>query len=200
MIDDIKDLRSLYAEPGIRAQRKQLSALDSHCRKFISLSPFLVMATAGANGMPDASPRGGEPGFVHVASDTELHIPDARGNNRLDSMANIIESGSTGLLFMIPGVDETLRINGEAILRDDAAALASFKDLRHQPKVVIEVTVVEAFLHCAKALMRSRLWYADARVQRSILPTMGQMLSDQIGDAAPVESQETMVKRYQKDL
>ena len=189
-IDSVDQLRSLYALPSERAVRKQLSRLDRHCRRFIELSPFLVMASGGSGAL-DASPRGGAPGFVSVVDDVTLRIPDAPGNNRLDSLENIVAGGRVGLLFLIPGVDETLRVNGSARL---------FATGEERPKLVIEVAVEEAYLHCAKALMRSRLWSGEARVERSVLPTMGEMLGEQLGLDTVPESREQMIARYQRDL
>ena len=116
MIDSIEALRALYPEPKSRALVKQLDHLDPHCRRFIGLAPFLVLATAGADGRMDASPRGGASGFVRVLDDRIVHLPDALGNNRLDSFANIVQTGRCGLIFFIPGMDETLRVNGKARL------------------------------------------------------------------------------------
>ena len=198
MIDDPQRLRALYPAPGERALRKQMSALDAHALRYIELSPFVVLATSDAAGRQDASPRGGAPGFVRATAQ-QLWIPDAPGNHRLDSLGNIIDTGRIGLLFLIPGVDETLRVNGRARLSDDAERLAPFAaDTR--VRLVIEVDVEEAYLHCAKALMRSKLWSDGARVERSVLPTMGQMISDQTGLVTPAESQAQMVARYAKDL
>ena len=200
MIESLDMLRGLYAEPKERAVRKQIPALDVHCCNFIALSPFVVLATAGASGTMDASPRGGKPGFIKVLDPHTLLLPDAPGNNRLDTFSNIVETGRIGMLFLIPGVDETLRINGLAALSTDEADLAAGADLRRTPKVAIRVTVQEAYLHCAKALMRSQLWSAEARVERSVLPSAGRMLNDQTGIMTLPESQEDMVRRYQPDL
>jgi PPOX class probable FMN-dependent enzyme len=159
-----------------------------------------VLASTGADGLPDASPRGGQPGFVLTPDAHTLLIPDASGNNRLDTLSNIVATGRLGVLFMIPGIDETLRVNGFARLTADQALLERFAGLDRSPKVVIELRVEQAYLHCAKALMRSRLWSVDLQVERSALPSMGQMISDQIGDGAPVESQEAMLARYRQEL
>ncbi|HEX9952514.1 MAG TPA: pyridoxamine 5'-phosphate oxidase family protein [Rubricoccaceae bacterium] len=200
MIESVADLRQLYPEPKGRAIAKQLDRLDVHCRRFIGLSPFAVLATTSGDGRLDSSPRGGDPGFVHVRDDRTLWLPDASGNNRLDSLSNVVETGRVGLLFLIPGVDETLRVNGAARVCDDAEALGPFDADRRTPRVVLEVTVEEAYLHCAKALMRSRLWSSEGRGERSGLPTMGEMLHDQIGGTGPVETQADMVARYARDL
>lgn len=199
-IDSLEQLRAHYPPAQGRSLSKQLDRLDPHCIAFIGLSPFAVLATGGAGGQLDASPRGGAPGFVHVLDAHTLLLPDAKGNNRLDSFSNIAETGRAGLLFMIPGVDETLRVNGEASLSDDAALLAHFAAERNPPRLVLRLRVAEAYLHCAKALMRARLWDSTARVERSVLPSMGRMIQDQTGSTGPLETQEQMLARYAQDL
>jgi hypothetical protein len=199
-IDSLESLRTLYRPPSERAVRKQLDRLDAHCRKFISLSPFLVMASADGGGQLDASPRGGEPGFVKVLDERTVLIPDAPGNNRLDSLENLIRNPGLGLLFMIPGVDETLRINGKASLKTDEVLLDLCANERRRPPLVISVAVREVYLHCAKALMRSKLWDPAMKRERSVLPSLGQMLKDQLGLPGEPESTEAMRFKYQQDL
>jgi PPOX class probable FMN-dependent enzyme len=150
-ITTLEMLREQYAEPKERAVRKEIRALDVHCRRFIGLSPFLILATSDQNHNMDASPRGGSPGFVKVTADGAILIPDAPGNNRLDSFANIISTRKVGLLFLIPGLDETLRVNGSAVLSRADADIALCTDERRAPKLVIRVAVEAAYLHCAKA-------------------------------------------------
>ena len=200
MIESIEVLRRVYSETKGRAVRKQIDHIDVHCARFVALSPFVVIASVDAQGALDASPRGGAPGFVRVADAHTLLIADSPGNNRLDTLTNIIATGSVGLLFMIPGVDETLRVNGRARLNDDAAVLATFADEKRAPKLVIEVTVIDAYLHCAKAFMRSQLWNAASMVDRSALRSMGEMLSDQTGMPGAPETQAEMRARYAMDL
>ena len=199
-ISSLSALRELYPEPAGRAVLKQLRHLDEHCVRFISLSPFVVLATTSADGRADASPRGGAPGFVKVLDAHTLLIPDSPGNNRLDSLSNVIGTGQAGLLFMIPGINETLRVNGKAVLSIDADELAACADDRRTPKLVIRIAVEEAYLHCAKAFMRSGLWQPASQVPRSMLPPMGQMIAEQTGIAGPVETQEEMERRYVLDL
>ena len=201
MITTHEQLRALYAAPGERAVRKQQAQLDAHCQRFIALSPFCVLASGGGAGaLLDASPRGGTQGFVKAPDAHTLLLPDAVGNNRLDTLGNLLDDPRIGLVFLIPGVDETLRVNGTARLRDEAIYTDFFIAERQRPKLVIEVRVAEAYLHCPKALMRSRLWSADAQVDRAVLPTLGQMIHDQMGLATEPESQVAMLQRYRAQM
>ena len=200
MIESVEALRRVYSEAKGRAVQKQIDHIDVHCARFIGLSPFVVIASVDAHGALDASPRGGAPGFVRVSDARTLLMPDSPGNNRLDTLTNIMATGSVGLLFMIPGVDETLRVNGTARLNDDASILSTFAGDKRTPKLVIEVTVCEAYLHCAKAFMRSQLWSPTSVVDRAALPTMGEMLSDQTGMPGAPETQDEMRARYAADL
>ena len=199
-IETESQLRELYGYPSGRAKDKVLIHLENHAINFIETSPFLTMATSNSKGKMDASPRGGSAGFVKVVDDKTLVIPDAKGNNRVDSISNIVETGTIGLLFLIPGVDETLRINGSAYLSTDKDFLGLFTEAQNPPKACVVVSVEEAFLHCAKAFMRSKLWDISAQINRDTFPTMGQMLKDQLGSQDAPESRESMVKRYKKDL
>ena len=199
-IENPAALRELYAAPKERSVRKQIPFLDAHCRNFIALSPFLVLATSDRDHNMDASPRGGEPGFAKVTENGELLIPDAPGNNRLDSFENIVATGKVGLLFLVPGVDETLRVNGTAALSTSPEDIRACTTERRAPWLVLRVKVQAAYLHCAKAFMRSKLWDPASLVERSALPTMGQMLNDQTGLQLPAETQEEMAKRYAPEL
>jgi PPOX class probable FMN-dependent enzyme len=199
-LESVAALRALYAEPRERAVKKQLDRLDPHCIRLVGLAPFVVVATAGADGALDASPRGGPPGFVRGVDDRTLLLPDAPGNNRLDSFGNIVVTGRIGMLFMIPGVDETLRINGTALLSTAAGDIARCTDERRAPRAVVRVGVLEAYLHCPKAFMRSRLWDPVSRVDRATLPTLGRMIADQTGLGIPPETDEEMRRRYAADL
>ena len=199
-IENVNQLRELYDLPSGRAKDKVFSILDKHAITFISKSPFIVLSTSNKNGKMDASPRGGNPGFVKVLNSQEIVIPDAKGNNRVDSLINIVETGRIGMLFLIPGVDETLRLNGAAFITSDTKYIEMFSSEKIPVKTCLVIKVEEVFLHCAKAFMRSKLWDEDSKIQRSELPTMGQMLSDQLGSNETPETQEAMVKRYQKDL
>lgn len=199
-IQSEEQLREIYDHPKGRAKDKQLAALEKHSINFIEHSPFAVISTHSQSGALDSSPRGGQPGFVKILSDTCLIFPDSRGNNRLDSLVNIIETGEMGCLFLIPGVDETLRVNGVARISTSAEHLGLFPDEKNPPQSCIELTVKEVFLHCAKALMRSELWSSDAKIDRASFPTMGAMINDQLSIKETPESQEEMVARYKDSL
>lgn len=203
-ITTLEALRALYDPVRERSAKKELPQLDAHAMRFIALSPLVVLSSAGAGGAQDASPRGGEPGFVKVLDAHTLLIPDAPGNNRLDTLENIVMTGQLGLLFLLPGMDETLRVNGRAVLTTNEADLALCADARRVPKLVIRMAVQASYLHCAKALMRSALWDPDRHVERSVMPSMGEMLRDQIGERmsadAPVETQAQMLERYRQTL
>lgn len=194
------ELRELYGWPKGRAKSKVLKQLEKHSRNFLEHSPFFVMSTYDKSGRSDASPRGGSPGFVKIINDTTLIVPDAKGNNRVDSLVNLVETGSIGCLFFIPGIDESLRINGSAIITTNSEYLTFYSEEQHPPKTCIEIKIKEVFLHCAKAFMRSKLWDISSRVERPGFPTMGTMLNEQLGINKPTESQDEMVKRYSKDL
>ncbi|ODN71627.1 pyridoxamine 5'-phosphate oxidase family protein [Methylobrevis pamukkalensis] len=195
-----EDLRALYGTPNPRSARKVLPALDVHCRRIIGLSPFVVLSSTGPDGLGDITPRGDAPGFVEVADDCTLILPDQPGNNRIDTLLNVVANPGVGLLFLIPGMDETLRVQGTAEIRDDADLCARFAVGERAPKTVLVVHVREAYLHCAKALMRARLWDPEARIDRSAIPSMGEMLKDQLGLAATAETQAEMLERYQATL
>ncbi len=199
-ITSAEALRALYGPPSPRSLAKQLDHIDAHCRAFIALSPFLVLSTQGPDGLGDATPRGDHPGFVGVADEKTLVIPDRPGNSRVDSLSNLVERPGIGLLFLIPGFDETLRVNGTAVIEDDVALRTAHAINGRLPLTVLVVTVREAYLQCGKALMRSKLWAEESRVDRTRLPTMGEMIRDQTHSSAPAESQAEMVERYKAAL
>lgn len=195
-----QQLRQIYPQPRERSLKKQLARLDPYARRFLELSPFCVLCTQSLDGRADASPKGDAPGFVRVEDDTHLLIPDWPGNNRLDSFSNLLSNPAVGLLFLVPGVDESLRVNGRGELRDDLELRQLFARGERLPLTVLRVEVEEVFLHCAKALMRSKLWSGEYRVERSLLPSMGEMIKAQTGSADPAETQEQMLERYHKTL
>ncbi|QUX96248.1 phosphohydrolase [Marinomonas sp. CT5] len=193
-------LREIYGYPKGRAKDKQLPSLERHSSNFLAHSPFVAISTYAKSGSVDCSPRGGNPGFVKIINDNCIILPDGKGNNRLDSLVNIIETGQIGCLFLIPGVDETLRINGLARISTSPEYLSLFSDDRNPPKTCIEITIKEVFLHCAKALMRSELWSLKAQIDRADFPTMGAMINDQLSIEDDPEAQEDMIARYKRDL
>lgn len=204
-----ESLRALYQPAGERSLKKELPQLDKHITRFVSLSPFVVISSSDASsGALDASPRGGDPGFVRVLDAHTLLLPDAPGNNRLDTLENIVSHGEggapVGLLFLVPGVDETLRINGLAWVSADETDLRLGAEAHRLPKLVVRVAVQSCYLHCAKALMRSQLWDASRQLERSALPSMGEMMRDQIrefhGEETVAESQAQMLERYRQTL
>ena len=192
-IDTLAALRRIYRPPAARAGLKVLDHLDVHCRKFIALSPFYVISSARADGRADASPRGDPAGSVaHVLDDKTLLLPDRPGNRQVDTLMNLIERPYVGLVFFVPGLTETLRVNGRTEMSTEAELLQPLAIKGKLPICVLKVTVEEAFPHCAKALIRARLWEADAQVERSCFPTYGRVLADQIAgaDAAEIDAGE----------
>ncbi len=183
------DLRALYGEPGKLAVGKELRHLDKHCVAFIGLSPFLMIGSTGADGLGDVSPRGDAPGFVRVLDANTLAIPDRMGNNRTDTLSNIVANPEIGLLFMVPGMNETLRVNGTARLVVEPALLESMIAQNKLPRSAIVVTVREAYLQCAKALIRSKLWTGDHAIDRKTFPTLGQIIADQMGGIDVTETE-----------
>lgn len=174
-----EELIEITGQPSEMVIRKQLSRLDEHCQRFITLSPFMLLGTSDGNGRCDVSPRGDAPGFVLILDEETLVIPDRPGNRRIDSLQNILANPEVGLLFIIPGVEETLRVNGHAVITQDETLLAQMTVQGKQPSLAIGVTVHEAFLHCAKAFKRSKLWHPETWTERSALPSLGKMLLDQ---------------------
>jgi PPOX class probable FMN-dependent enzyme len=176
------ELRNNFGEPMELALQKQLGALDVHCKDFITRSPFLCIGTSDANGKADVSPRGDPPGFVQILDDNTIFIPDRPGNNRLDTMSNIIANPNVGIFFMVPGYEDTLRVNGKATIVKDKAILDRCAVNRKVPTMGIMVEVSEAFLHCAKAIRRSKLWKADSQQDRKEMPTLAQMILEQVAE------------------
>jgi len=199
-IQTIDQLRALYKAPSERAVIKEQTHIDPHLKRFISLSPFLVISSGDQIHRMDCSPRGGNPGFVKVLDQQTILIPDSIGNNRLDTLTNIIETSQVGLLFFIPGIDEVVRVNGKATIQTDTDLLNQFDALKNKPKLVIKVYVGAAYMHCPKALMRSKLWSIESHQPIDAMPTLGEIIRDQTKSDGPVESRDEMLKRYTPDL
>ena len=199
-IADSVGLRARYAEPKRRALSKEVAELDVHCSRFISLSPFCVLSSVGRDGLPDVSPRGGEPGFVQVVDAHTLVMPDSSGNNRLDTLGNLADNPAVAVLFLVPGFDETLRVYGSTeVLGPGEFEGVSSGDAR-PPKTALKIRVNKAFFQCGKAVMRADLWAPDAVVERSVMPSLGQILNDQIGDHTPGETQAEVERLYRESL
>ena len=173
------ELRPLYNGPSALVRAKQIDRIDAHCRSFIARSPLVMIGSTHPERGADVSPRGDAPGFVQVLDEHHLAIPDRPGNNRLDTLENLLANPAVGLFFLVPGVEETLRVNGTARLSRSQPLLDIMPVDGKVPKLAIVVTVSEAFLHCAKALKRARLWADDYRIDRRQLPTLGRMIVEQ---------------------
>jgi PPOX class probable FMN-dependent enzyme len=176
-ITDLKTLEALYGAPAGASVEKEIDYLHPHYQRLIAASPFLVLATGGPDGM-DASPRGDAPGFVVVEDEKTLLVPDRRGNNRIDSLRNIVANPRVALLFLIPGVGETLRVNGRAEISVDPALLERFGVGGKLPRSVLVVHVDTVFFQCARAIFRSGLWDPAKQVARESLPSLGAIVAD----------------------
>ena len=209
LLTSVEALRALYGPKRGRSARKAMPRLDSHATRLIALSPFVVIASGHADtGEMDASPRGGEPGFVKAPDAHSLLIPDAPGNNLLDTLENIASHGPmgapVGLVFLLPGMDETLRVNGRARLSVSDSDRQRCAEASRQPPLAICIEVQSCYVHCAKALMRARMWDPARHIRRGDLPSMGEMLRDQFrefhGEDVTAESQAEMQERYRQTL
>jgi PPOX class probable FMN-dependent enzyme len=180
-ITTLEQLREIYPPPAERSVRKEVGHLDAHCRRFLALSPFAVISSAGQDGTCDVSPKGGPPGFVKVLDDHRLLIPDATGNRRLDGLQNMLLNPHVGLLFLIPGMRETLRVNGTVRLTRDRSLLEGAQTAGRPAMLGLVVTVEHAFLHCAKCVIRSKLWDPDSWPDPDALPSAAEILNDHIG-------------------
>ena len=184
MIGDETELRAKFQAMHPLAVQKVQPALDKYSRQFMAMSPFLVLSTANAQGKADVSPRGDPPGFVHVIDDKTILVPDRPGNNRLDTMVNIVENPNVACLFFIPGFEDTLRVAGRAKITEDPALLKNCVVNGKAPKVGMLITIDEVFMHCAKALKRSKLWQDDYRQERAQMPSIARIILDQTCETA----------------
>jgi uncharacterized protein len=194
IVEDIREIREIYGEPMERTLKKQLPRLEKHSRAFIGMSPFIVMATCDAEGRCDASPKGDGPGFVTVIDDETLLIPDRLGNNRVDSIGNILQHPRVGLIFFVPGIRETLRVNGRAQITTDPELLSRMAVNGKLPRSGILVTADEVYFHCGKALIRSDLWNPEKHVARTDFPSLGVVIADQIGQKVEPKEAERMTE------
>jgi uncharacterized protein len=196
-ITTLEQLREIYPPPKQRSIDKQIDYLDEHCRQFIALSPFVLIASAGPSSS-DVSPKGGPPGFVQVLDEHRLLIPDATGNRRLDGLQNMIENPRVGLLFLIPGMGETLRANGTVELSTDPALLDGLQTAGAPAKLALVVTVKRAYLHCAKCILRSKLWKPETWPAE--LPSAAEILNDHIGLGDLAASAAALEESYTKRM
>ena len=196
IVTTIEELREVVEAPAPRARTllKERTTLDAHCRTFIAHSPFLLVATADAHGRCDVSPKGDVPGFVQVIDDRRLAIPDRPGNKRLDGMQNLLTNPQVGLIFLVPGRDETLRVNGRAWITRDPEILRRSAVHGKTPLLAIGVEIEQCFFHCAKAFLRSRLWATDNRPVVGDLPSYACILFDQI------RPEDATVQDYERDI
>lgn len=200
----IAELEAHYGAPNERSVRKEIDHVNADYRRFIELSPFVVLATGGPEGL-DCSPRGDVPGFVRILDSRTLALPDRPGNNRVDSLRNMVAAPQVGLLFIVPGVGETLRVNGRARVSLDPELLASFAMDGKPPRSVLLIDVQSVYFHCAKAIVRSNLWDPAHHVERSQMPSAGEMLrrvnAEQYGETFDVERYEAdLAERMKKNL
>jgi len=197
------ELRTIYKtpEPTAGSIRKELKQLDHHCRSFIARSPFVLIGSSDGAGNADVTPKGDKPGFAAILDDNTIAIPDRPGNNRLDTLENIILNPAVGLLFLIPGMNETLRVNGVAKITVDAALRERLAAEGKPPISVVIVTVKSAYMHCAKAFMRSELWKPESWPARSSMPTLGQIMRDQLAvDQSAAETDQRLDEAYKQTM
>ncbi|HYB73647.1 MAG TPA: pyridoxamine 5'-phosphate oxidase family protein [Candidatus Sulfotelmatobacter sp.] len=200
-VTDATTLRELVGPRKPVAVKKQMARLDGHCRRFIGLSPFLCIGTMGPDGRADVSPRGDPPGFVKVLDDRTIVIPDRPGNRRVDSMTNLLTNAAVGIIFFVPGVDETLRVNGRASLLRDPEVLAGMAVEGREPGLGIQVEIDEVFFHCGKALKRARLWDPARHIERTRFPSMGRLLHEQTeSDLSPEAMERSIEDGYRNEL
>lgn len=187
VISSIEALEAIYGSPAETATVKEVGIITPHYRRFIETAPFVALATSGPEGL-DCSPRGDRSGFVRIHDDRTLMMPDRRGNNRVDSLRNIVRDPRVALLFLVPGIGNTFRVNGRAHIRTDADLLASFAIDGNAPRSVIVVAVDAVYFQCARAIVRSNLWNSDTHVDKNSMPSAGQILAslsdDRIGGEA----------------
>lgn len=199
-IENANNLRTLYRQPGQKAIDKVIGHLDDHCRRFIGMSPFCVLGTATPDGDPDLSPRGGDPGFVHIFDDHTLLLADRPGNNRLDTLGKLVANPAISMLFFVPGIDETLRVYGDAAIEPTGQYAGLFGINDGKSVTVMRVSVSRAMFHCPKALMRSRLWEPAAQIDNTDQPTIYDIMNDQAGSPRDNESRETVIQRLASSL
>jgi uncharacterized protein len=196
----VEEVRESYGEVSGLARDKVMARLDKHARAFIARSPFLVLGTADAEGRQDVSPRGDPPGFVRILDDRTLAVPDRPGNRRIDSLGNVSSHSNVGLLFMVPGYDDTLRVNGKARISREPGLLRELAVDGRPALSALVIDVEEVFMHCAKAFIRSRLWDPDSRQNRKEFPSLGRIIADQIAGVDADQADTAIDENYRKEL
>jgi PPOX class probable FMN-dependent enzyme len=200
-LQTIDDLRGVIGQPGSLAVRKDIGRIDSNFAGYIARSPFMLLSTYGESGTCDVSPRGDKPGFAKILDEAHLALPERPGNRRADSLQNIMETGRVALLFLIPGMGETLRINGTAAITRDSRLLESMAVDGKPPLVSIVVTVEEAYLHCPKAFLRSQLWNAGAWPDPEERPSVACIYQDQLSlEHVPIDAIQASLAEDEKHL
>lgn len=201
VIRTVEELRTVYKPPVERAVLKQMPSLDKHAHAFLQRCPFVMIGSCAEGGRADVSPKGDQPGFVRALDDHTIAVPDRPGNNRLDTYENLLTNPQVGLIFLIPGMEETLRINGKAEIRTDQHLLEMFEYDGRLPISVMVVSVEEVYLHCAKAFIRSGLWKPETFIDRSSFPSFGAILKDQIkATESAAEIDRSLAERYKATL
>ncbi|MEE9256392.1 MAG: pyridoxamine 5'-phosphate oxidase family protein [bacterium] len=194
-----EDLHSYYGEQNARVRKKEMPTIDEYSRRFIELSPFLVIASAGPGGA-DASPRGDAPGFVKVLDDRTLALPDRPGNNRVDTLGNVMENPGVALIFLVPGVNETLRVNGRARITTDPEVLGPLSAKGKLPRSAMIIEVETAFFHCGKSIIRSKLWAPETQIDRKSFPTLGQIYAGRNEEFEAEETDRLLKESYENTL
>ncbi|MGL4286007.1 MAG: pyridoxamine 5'-phosphate oxidase family protein [Phreatobacter sp.] len=199
-IKDTTELRQSYAEPGELVLKKVMPRLDGHARRFIALSPFLTVASSSGTGT-DCSPRGDAPGFVQVVDDETLLVPDRRGNNLLDTLQNVLAKPEVGLLFFVPGLNETLRVNGRARIVTDPAVLEPMAIKGTiVPSSAMEVTIAQVYFHCGRSLLRADLWNPAKKIGRDDFPLLGTIIADQVKGVDADKTNQNLTVAYTTNL
>ena len=200
LLTSLAQLEAVYGRPQMRSVWKEIDHLSDDYRAFVEASPLVVLASIGAGGV-DCSPKGDAPGFVRVLNARTVAVPDRPGNNRIDNLRNIVEDGRVSLLFIVPGIGEMLRINGRAVVSTEPHLLSSFNVHGKLPRTVVVVTIDSVYFHCAKAVARAKLWDASRHVERSLLPSTGDMLSRLTQGPFNVQAYETqLAERLKTEL
>ena len=188
-----------YRDPSQRVLDKVIHRIDEHCAAFVRLSPFAVLSTASPDGAPEVSPRGGDPGFVKVLDEHRLLLPDRQGNNRMDSLRNLTANPRAALMFMVPGIDETLRVYGRTALHGPDDLGIDLTEFGRPPLSVLVLHVERAYFQCSKSVMRSELWNPERRVERSVFPPFSQVLRDHCRDES-MPDEETLRAGLRQEL